>query len=35
MCRGEGQLFLVRLPGEAGVLSRYHSETARTKSRNR
>jgi hypothetical protein len=35
MCRGEGQLFLVRLLGEAGVQSRYHSDTARTKSRDR
>ena len=33
MCRGEGQLFLVRLPGDARVLSRDHGDTARTKSR--
>ena len=33
--RGEGQLFLVRLLGEAGVQSRDHCDTTRTKSRDK
>lgn len=30
-CCGEGQLFLVRLLGEAGVLSRDHGDTAKSR----
>ena len=35
MRRGERQLFLVRLPGEARVESRDHYDTTRTKSRHK
>ena len=35
MCRGERQLFLVRLPGEARVESRDHYDVTRTKSRDK